>query len=814
MDKINGYIQLPYGYVENENDEKINLNLPQNFKKELLFENLPFVAQLNNPAIDNVVKGKETDDISIQKFLLATGLLEDTVPNNLDMTVTDNEFNNAAIRRVLDQKYPTIMGKPTSTNFMFKDKVKFDIQNPVIGIVYNQLLTDKQKEKSLLEEIGKAPNIKDLDIRRRLDNLGKFNFGIKDDNDDDDDDNNNNNNSGRIPPPSQNNLPRMSPSPGPLTPPITPSSSIQRFLLGEDSGNERAAILDSSTPKTVTFSETLTKVFPKTKKELIPLDSIAEKDETQDFDITESSIVSDGNDKIDLEFLSGGENHQKLFANAIKNVEILSESNEKFLRYISSRYGSFILNKNKMKIHLESGKIFFDDKSTSESLYDFLKVQQDIKKKELKIDIPIQNDFSIYVKEILTEIVDDDYDLQTNSTSKFLFYNFNNFRVHFERKPPIKVRHSEILENEEALKIMQNHNWQYFIETLLNISNNETEIDRDEFKDDEAFEDYLIIEKTQEKLKYCKRFYEEVFDDISFFLHNKMKETPDEFVEKMEEDLSNHRIFFKKLKEIESSVEFMKVLSNFYFKTGRFPGYVEYINVPPGVNPHFIEKHDQISPTEINEKFKNSSCYGLVSVQFIAALHVFFGGDKELSRNAMSKFLHNLSLQALTIDDDKSEIQFHEIVELNRNLKALMRDDERNEIKIHENHFEKEMLEAERDRTETLEDEVVSNIMNKTKIEHPKENFASFPSTSKEITDETNQNETIKRKVEKALNQRDEEISSEIISESRKDLIKSMTDNVNVLSQDVLNNVSLTAIPKVIQKESVEEHVEKTIKKK
>ena len=40
-----------------------------------------------------------------------------------------------------------------------------------------------------------------------------------------------------------------------------------------------------------------------------------------------------------------------------------------------------------------------------------------------------------------------------------------------------------------------------------------------------------------------------------------------------------------------------------------------------------------------------------------------------------------------------------------------------------------------------------------------------------------------------------------------------MTDNVNVLSQDVLNNVSLTAIPKVIQKESVEEHVEKNKKK-
>ena len=124
MERINGYIQLPYGYVENENDEKIYLDLLHNFKKDLLFNDLPFVSQLNNPAIDNVVKGKETDDFSVQKFLIATGLLEDTIQNNPDMIVTDNEFNNAGIRRVLDQKYPTIMSKPTASNFMFKDKVK------------------------------------------------------------------------------------------------------------------------------------------------------------------------------------------------------------------------------------------------------------------------------------------------------------------------------------------------------------------------------------------------------------------------------------------------------------------------------------------------------------------------------------------------------------------------------------------------------------------------------------------------------------------------------------------------------------------
>ena len=466
-----------------------------------------------------------------------------------------------------------------------------------------------------------------------------------------------------------------------------------------------------------------------------------------------------------------------------------------------------------MKIHLESGKIFFEDKSTSESLYDFLKVQQDIKKKESTINIAVQDDFSSYVREILSEIVDDDYDLQTNSTSKFLFYNFNNIRVHIERRPAIKVRHSEIFENEEALKVIQNHNWQYFIETLLEISNNESLIDRDDFKDDEAFEDYLIIEKTQENLKYCKRFYEEVFDDISYFLHNKIKETQDIVIEKIEDDLSNYRIFYKKLKEIESPVEFMKILSNFYFKTGRFPGYSELINVPPGVNPHFIEKNDRISPFEINEKFKDSSCYGIASVQFISALHVFFGGEKNLSKNVMSEFLHNLSLQALTIDDDRIEIQFHEIIKLNRELKKLIRDDERDEIKIRENNFTKEIFEAEKDRSEILEEEIASNILNGKKIDYPNENFGSFPNTREEIIEETNQNEAIKRKLEEALNQRDEEISSDVISESKKKLLKSITDNVDILSQNELNNVSLVALPKVIEKKSVEEHVQETIKK-
>ena len=812
----NGYIQLPYGFIENQNeDEKMHFNLPLNYKKSLLFDKLPYVAQLNNPAINNVVKGKENDDLSIQKFLLATDLSENAIQDNLDMIVTDGEFNDAGVRRVLDTKFPSIMHKPTATNFMFRDKAKFDIQNPVIGGLYNQLLTKKQKEKLELEAIGKAPSVKDIDIQKRLDDISKFNLGINDNNDNDDDDydnDNNDNNSGRLPlfPP---------------TPPSTPStlSETQRFLL--DGGNERVAEaigLTTSTPKAkqITFSDTITKVFPKTRREIsrMPsLDSISEETIEEDFDVSSSVVggLKDGNEPIDLDFFCGGEkNKQKLYENATKNIGVLNNSNKKFIDYLTSKYGDFVLSKNKIKIHLESGQIFHDNNITNESFYDFLNNQQDLNKKELDITIPIGNDFNVYVREILTDVVDDDYDLQTNPTSKFLFYNFNTLRQ-IQRLPPLTVRHSQIAEDEFAMKIVQSHNWQYFIETLLHISNNEINIDDFNLQNDEVFDDYLIIQKTQQNLNYCKNFYEEVFNDISYFLHKKIKEMPDEFVEKIQEDLANEIYFTKKIKEIESHVEFLKVFNRFYFKTGRFPGnHFDLMVVPPGIKPSFVKTRDEISPSEINEKFQSGPSYGLAAVQFIAALNVYFGGDKELSRNVMSEFFRNMSLQTLTIDDDSMEIGFDEIIELNKNLKSLIHEDDRSDIEIID--LKEQQFEEIKDKTQLIEEEVVSNIINDVRIEYPSDDqYLSFPNTPSEISKESDENNKIDQKAFDAFNERDTEISQELITTARNDLIKSITDEEGEVPTEVLNNVASSY---ELQQEStpeknIRDHVQTTIKK-
>ena len=206
----------------------------------------------------------------------------------------------------------------------------------------------------------------------------------------------------------------------------------------------------TSTPiaKEITFSDTITKTFPKTRKSdtiseesfLENYNKIGDVEDESSADI--SSVIDglkDGNLSIDLEFFCGGEkNKEKLIENATKNIGVLNDSTKNFISYLTSKYSDFVLTKNKIKIHLKSSQIFHDNNLTSESFYDFLNNQQDLTKSELDIDLPVGNDFSVYVREILTDVIDNDYDLQTNPTSKFLFYNFNTFRQ-LQRLTPLTI---------------------------------------------------------------------------------------------------------------------------------------------------------------------------------------------------------------------------------------------------------------------------------------------------------------------------------------------------------------------------------------
>ena len=280
---------------------------------------------------------------------------------------------------------------------------------------------------------------------------------------------------------------------------------------------------------------------------------------------------------------------------------------------------------------------------------------------------------------------------------------------------------------------------------------------------------------------------------------------PDEFVEKMQDDLANEIYYTKKLKQIESHVKVLKIFNRFYFKTGRFPGnHFDLMIVPPGVKPSFVKTRDEKSPSEINEKFQSGSSYGLAAVQFIATLNVYFGGKKQLSQNVMSEFFHNMSLQALTIDDDNVNIEFDAIIELNKNLKILIREDDRNSIEMID--FKQPKFDEIKYKNQLIEEEVVNNIINDVQIEYPRDDQnLPFPNIPSEILKETNENDIIDKITFDAFNERDDEISQELITAARNDLIKSVTNEEGEIPTEVLNNI--TSSYKLRQESSSEKNV-------
>ena len=830
----NGYIKLPYGFVSNDKDkEKIRFNLPLNYKKDVLFQKVPYFAEANNSAIDDVVLGKKTDDLSIQKFLLSKGVLEDAILDNLDMIVTDRKFNNAGIRRKLDLKYPSIIKKPTASNFLFRDKKQFDIQNPVIGGLYNQLQIRTSDQLKLLK---KAPNIKDLKIRNALERLKKFNLnkGAVDDDDDDD-----------IP-----GLPRNRRGEPPVPPPPPPpppqdddddddkddnknrNIQIKKFLL--DKGNERIAegLAQTSDGKIetrkVAFSKEITKMFPKVKEEELDLGQgdVDEFKDEGDLDFLERNkydfpmeqelpkptIKKPINETldIDLDFFAGGDkNSKKLMKNAASYIGELNQSNRVFLEYLSSNFGARLLTKNKLKIHLESGQFFHNNIITNESIYDFLLKQQDETKRELYPEVLVGNDFEFYVNELLTNVQDNDYDLHTNSTAKFLLYNCNTLRL-ANRLKPLSIRHSQIVNNETAISILQSNTWGYFVEQLLHFANGNISLDDFNLDDDREFERYNVIEKTSDNVNYCKQFYQEVFDDIGYFFQRMIKETPNEFLEPLKADLANEIHFYKNLKDIESHSELLRIFNSFYFKTGRFPGnYTDLILVPTGKNPPFVKSFDQISPIDLNDKFQNTPSYGIAAVHFLAALNIFFGGEKDLSQDVMTELLHNLSYQALNFENTKVNIKFDQIIKLNKNLKSLIRDVDRSNI---ETVAFEDAVDETKDKIELMEEELVNNVLSGKKIEIPTDFKPPMPDSLSKIQNDTEKAKAVKRKTDQSLNEIYETITKDVVTKARNDLVKSVSDYDGEIPTEVINNITSSFKQNDPINKSVRKHVKDSIK--
>ena len=58
-------------------------------RRKLAYYHFPYLNHVKNSTLNKIIKNGIVDDVELQKYLLATGLLQDSIQQSLDMVVID-----------------------------------------------------------------------------------------------------------------------------------------------------------------------------------------------------------------------------------------------------------------------------------------------------------------------------------------------------------------------------------------------------------------------------------------------------------------------------------------------------------------------------------------------------------------------------------------------------------------------------------------------------------------------------------------------------------------------------------------------------
>ena len=115
-----------------------------------------------------------------------------------------------------------------------------------------------------------------------------------------------------------------------------------------------------------------------------------------------------------------------------------------FVDFLQTDYCKEILQSNDLKIHIETGNIYYQEFDGSYKSY----FQW------------ILNEFDAQQKT--------KYDIFSLKNTKYLIYCFNDFQNSIG-KPLIKIRHTLVTDNYLAAEEIQHQDWKYFIERVIEV---------------------------------------------------------------------------------------------------------------------------------------------------------------------------------------------------------------------------------------------------------------------------------------------------------------------------------------------------------
>ena len=312
----------------------------------------------------------------------------------------------------------------------------------------------------------------------------------------------------------------------------------------------------------------------------------------------------------EFEFFKGGANPQ--FEEIINSLTEINEDTTEFINFLQGNICKNILENNKLKIHIESGNIFYDNENTNESIHNFILAQNNEMSGTIKNNLSYDRDYKTYfqwISSAFNETEKNKLDILTNLNSKFLFYRFNDFLQHKGQKTK-SVKHTVVTDDYIAGEKIQDKSWKYFIESIFDFSEKPNSNDTDQ--------SFLL--DTKENLEILKKTYNQLFMQIEKNQIEMLEQMPFDFYEDIKNDLMRDLY-------LEEDFEKLDTWVSFYYKNGRFPGNQELTILPQSNKPKTVDSlSTEASPLELYKKYGRTSLKNVVSFQAIVALFLYHGG--------------------------------------------------------------------------------------------------------------------------------------------------------------------------------------------
>ena len=198
-----------------------------------------------------------------------------------------------------------------------------------------------------------------------------------------------------------------------------------------------------------------------------------------------------------------------------------------------------------------------------------MKNQPDSSKGKINFDLTYDGNYNGYFRWILNGFdacEKTKLDLLTFKNAKYLLYRFSDL-LESSGQAIIKIKHSKVTDDYIAVEEIQNKNWQYFIERVIEVCKSK-EIGSTIRKS----QNFLL--NAVENVAIAKRSYETFYNVVEKNVYSTMN--------KLSVDERN-KIKYHFLREnfwAENVVTQLDCWISFYFQHGRFPGSQKLISIP------------------------------------------------------------------------------------------------------------------------------------------------------------------------------------------------------------------------------------------